>query len=203
MGIFNEGQSVSQVETLRKGALGQTDQFVRKYSIHEMLGLKHPLQREIFRFHFASYLLLKQFAEAGYLARRPESEALAKIPVLGKGARKNIEANDASHTASQELIQLATDKAESLVQETVDTAYKMFAESEGLNESELRQAMPPDNPEFQIIIREFIQDQGSPNAIQRAANLVSTICLEEKGQKKDAVKFRIARALASQGIGKE
>lgn len=150
-------------------ALSFAQEFTRDHRLFDRLSLSTPEQRELFETHMARYWLLKENYTMGVRLRSPQSEAAAKIPLLGWIIHYDRAIYDSREEAAEELM-TETSRLTDAIRETAKTrAQEIVSSPDQLGET------------TEMLLRQI----GYPGAIQRAANLISSSYFENKnkGQK--------------------
>ncbi len=152
-------ESISPADQLKLEAISLAQHTSLLTNIAGELGL-NPKQFGYFNLHLGRYWLLKTTQETNYLLERPETETLARIPILGRGVKKARRGYDTAQEAAKKLEEMAEKQKPHLTDGWGEVPDQTRALMHGLG----------------------LQETPSPlsaGAIQNAANLVSNALMSE------------------------
>ena len=166
---------------VKSEALSFAQKFTRNHRLFDRLGLSVPEQCELFQTHLARYWLLKENYELGVILRNPQSEAAAKIPLLGWIVHYDRAVYDAREAAAEELMTEASRLAEVMKEATKSRAQEIIASPDQLGGT------------TEMLLKQI----GHPDTIQRAANLISSSYFENKNQGRKHLRRELDSTIAT------
>jgi len=168
-------------------ALRKAAAFSDQFKIDQELEFKSPIQSKIFDLYFAHYIIRKAGANTHYILNHPAGQTLRKIPILNKLPQFLDKVHTEEEDAAQILIEKArveTNNFETLVKTTI---YEELSKRFNVGVEVVEKLISKDESNLvDQTSRDLINALGSPNAIQRGANLLSTLYV---GKKEDDLGF--------------
>ena len=169
-------EKMSRIESaLHDDAIMKARSFTKIFKVDQKLGFAAP-QTEIFNLYFAHYFLRKKGAGTESLLKEPESEIMMKIPVIKYlGVYLNYVLRTEDKVASV-ILNEAEEKSEHYIEIVKQTVNELLEENTDTSDATLFY-QTKFGPE---LTDEALRTIGSPNAIKRAANLLSSECILNK-----------------------
>ena len=195
--VFERSQ-VGAIEAHARGnswariGLRKAEAFNVEFQVEQTLNFKTPLQNEIFNFYFAHYIIRKEGNNTHYLLNHPAGDTLKKIPLLKKLPAFLEKVYNEEEEAARILLAEAGDMSVTFEQIVKNSVNEELSRKFGVSVSEVEIVMDNDGAEG---LKDIIKAFGSPNAIQRAANLLSSVFVEKKELSKEAFDSKVRKML--------
>lgn len=173
--------SKSGDNTWARIGIRKAEAFTLEYGVSKALEFKSLMQERIFNLYFAHYVLRKEGNNAHYLLNHPASNSLRKIPVLKKLPDFLEKVHNEEEEAAKILLEEARQNSETFEDIIKQGTYEELAKQHNMPAKDIEEIIAQSQPEA---LRAIINAFGSPNAIQRAANLLSSVFVEKKNMDK-------------------
>lgn len=189
---FESYAPVSKDNTWARIELRKAEAFSTSFEVAQTLDFKIEMQSAIFNLYFAHYSIRKDNNNTHYLINHPAGNSLRKIPVLRKLPEFMEKVYNEQEEAAKTLLDEAKTMSESFEKIVRDGVYEEIARKFNVKATEVETVLKQDSgTTMQDIINAF----GSPNAIQRAANLLSSLYVESKKIDEQAYATKVKKAL--------
>ncbi len=175
-------------------ALREAKTFSLEFGIDQELKFNHGLQSQIFDLFFAHYYLRKEGGETEYLLNSASMETLRKIPLIKRLPLMLDKIHADREKAAVALLAKAKEKSEEFENRTENAIYEEIADRLDKTTEYVKDIITQNEPG---IPAEMILLVGSPNAIQRAANLLSSANAEKKKVDETTFKTKVKTLLES------